>query len=51
MSNMFFKNILIADVQKKTARFVSFEKGLNVITSSENHVGKSSVIKSLYYTY
>ena len=50
MSNMFFKNILIADVQKKTARFVSFEKGLNVITSSENHVGKSSVIKSLYYT-
>lgn len=50
MKNMYFKNILIADVQNKTARFVSFKKGLNVITSSENHVGKSSIIKSLYYT-
>lgn len=50
MSSMFFKSILIADVQKHTARFISFEKGLNVITSSENHVGKSSVIKSLYDT-
>lgn len=50
MSSMFFKDILIADVQKHTARFVSFERGLNVITSTENHVGKSSVIKSLYDT-
>ena len=50
MKNMLFKSILIADIQKKTARFVPFKKGLNVITSSENHVGKSSVIKSLYYT-
>ena len=50
MKNMYFKNILIADIQNKTARFVSFKKGLNVITSSENHVGKSSIIKSLYYT-
>lgn len=50
MSGMFFKNILIADVQKHAARFISFEKGLNVITSTENHVGKSSVIKSLYDT-
>ena len=48
MSSMFFKNILIADVQKHTARFVPFQKGLNVITSYDNHVGKSSVIKSLY---
>lgn len=50
MSSMFFKNILIADIQKHTACFVPFEKGLNVITSTENHVGKSSVIKSLYDT-
>lgn len=47
---MFFKNILIADVQSHKARFVSFQKGLNVITSRENHVGKSSVLKSLYDT-
>lgn len=50
MSKMFFKSILIADVQSLKARFVTFQKGLNVITSSENHVGKSSVIKSLYDT-
>lgn len=50
MSSMFFKSIIIADVQKHTARFVPFEQGLNVVTSTENHVGKSSVIKSLYDT-
>lgn len=50
MSSMFFKSILIADVQKHTARIVPFEQGLNVVTSTENHVGKSSVIKSLYDT-
>ena len=50
MSNMFFKSILIADIQNHTARFVPLKKGLNVITSTENHVGKSSVIKSLYDT-
>ena len=50
MSSMFFKSILIADIQNHTARFVPFEKGFNVITSKENHVGKSSIIKSLYYT-
>lgn len=47
---MFFKDILIADVQKQSARYVSFQTGLNVITSTENHVGKSSLIKSLYNT-
>ena len=36
-----FKDILIVDVQKYTARFVSFERGLNVITSTESHVGKN----------
>lgn len=50
MSSMIFKSILIADVQKHTAHFIPFQKGLNVITSVENHVGKSSVIKSLYHT-
>ncbi|MSS59529.1 hypothetical protein FYJ51_11560 [Erysipelotrichaceae bacterium Oil+RF-744-GAM-WT-6] len=50
MNGMFFKNILVADVQEKTARFVDFKPGLNVITSSDNHVGKSSIVKSLYHT-
>lgn len=50
MKEVYFKNILIADLQKHTARFQSFEKGLNVVTSEDNHVGKSSLLKALYYT-
>ena len=50
MNEMYFKSILIADIKEKTARLQKFEKGFNVITSQENHVGKSSMLKSLYYT-
>lgn len=50
MKEMYFKNILISDVVKHKARFQEFSKGFNVITSTENHVGKSSLVKSLYYT-
>lgn len=49
MSNMYFKDILIADIDKHTARFVEFQQGLNVVTSTDNHVGKSSLVKSLYH--
>lgn len=49
MKNVVFKNILICDVQKHTAHFQEFSEGINVITSEENHVGKSSLLKSLYY--
>ena len=48
MKEMYFDNILIADITEKTARFHKFEKGFNVITSQDNHVGKSSLLKSLY---
>lgn len=47
---MYFEQIIIADINKKTARLQRFNQGLNVITSEENHVGKSSLLKSLYYT-
>lgn len=50
MREVFFQNILIADLQKNTARLQNFSKGLNVVTSADNHVGKSSLLKSLYYT-
>lgn len=50
MSEMYFKSILIADITAHKARFQEFEKGLNVITSVDNHVGKSSLLKSLYHT-
>ena len=46
---MFFKDILIADIDKHTARYAVFKDGLNVVTSTDNHVGKSSLVKSLYY--
>ncbi|MGL5041750.1 MAG: hypothetical protein ACRC0V_11600 [Fusobacteriaceae bacterium] len=50
MKEMFFKSILISDINKNVARFKEFSKGINVVTSKENHVGKSSLIKSLYYS-
>ena len=50
MKEVYFKDLLIADLQNHTARYQRFEKGLNVVTSVDNHVGKSSLLKSLYYT-
>ena len=44
MSEMYFKSILIADIVSHKARFQQFQKGLNVITSTNNHVGKSSLL-------
>ena len=49
MKEMYFDNILIADIVEKTAYFHKFEKGFNVVTSKDNHVGKSSLLKSLYF--
>ncbi|WP_414150298.1 hypothetical protein ACIZ62_12800 [Acetobacterium carbinolicum] len=49
MSDIIFKSIRIADIQEKKAYSCEFKAGLNVITSTENHVGKSSLIKSLFY--
>lgn len=49
MKEMYFDNILIADIVEKTAHFHKFEKGVNVVTSQDNHVGKSSLLKSLYF--
>lgn len=49
MSEMYFKSILISDIQAHKACFQEFSKGFNVITSTDNHVGKSSLLKSLYY--
>ena len=45
MKEVYFKQIMIADLQNKTARVQPFEKGLNVVTSIDNHVGKSSLLK------
>ena len=50
MREMYFNSILIADIAAHKARFQKFEKGLNVVTSADNHVGKSSLLKSLYHS-
>lgn len=50
MRKIYFENILIADIVEKKACFHQFKKGINIITSKENHVGKSSLLKSLYYS-
>ena len=50
MDGMLFKEILIADLKTHKAYRQQFSAGLNVVTSRENHVGKSSLLKSLYYT-
>ena len=43
MKEVFFQNILIADISKKVAKWQQFSKGLNVVTGIDNHVGKSQI--------
>lgn len=43
MKEVYFKEIMIADMQNETARIQPFEKGLNVVTSVDNHMGKCSI--------
>ncbi|WP_094604522.1 hypothetical protein SPSIL_052370 [Sporomusa silvacetica DSM 10669] len=50
MKKIFFDYILIADMQEEKAVKKTFVQGINIVTSKENHVGKSSLLKSLYYT-
>ncbi len=50
MSKVIFKELLIADIEKKTAQIIKFTDGKNLLTSPSNHLGKSLVCKSLYYT-
>ena len=44
MIGMFFKDILIADIDRHTAHYIQLNPGLNVVTSADNHVGKSSLV-------
>ncbi len=45
MKRVEFNDILIADIERHTARYVTFDSGLNVVTSNDNHM-----VKSLYHT-
>jgi len=45
-----FKSLLIADLNQRKARKIIFKPGFNILTGPDNHVGKSSIMKSVYYT-
>lgn len=49
MKKVKFKSIVIYDLTKKRGFTQTFLPGVNVVTSAENHVGKSCLVKSLYY--
>ena len=49
MRKIYFNTIIIYDALKERAFKADFNPGINIITSGENHVGKSCLVKSLYY--
>ncbi|UTC12457.1 endonuclease [Latilactobacillus curvatus] len=50
MSRLVIKSIVIVDHLNKLANKFNFSEKSNIITSQENEVGKSSLLKSIYYT-
>ncbi|WP_042472889.1 coiled-coil domain-containing protein [Bacillus ndiopicus] len=50
MNKLIFKSLYIIDRQKKLSYYTTFHSRINVITSSEVSLGKSTILKSLYYT-
>lgn len=51
MKKFCITRIEIYDVIKNEAFFTNFTKGINVVTGTDNHVGKSSLLKSIYYSF
>lgn len=50
MKALLINEIIIADVSDKKAICQTFNRGLNVVTSHDNGVGKSCLVKSLYHS-
>lgn len=48
--NLIIASITIVDLTNKEAKRVNFSKGKNLLTSERNHLGKSVIMKSIYYT-
>lgn len=48
--NLVVSAITMVDLTNKEAKRVCFSPGKNLITSAHNHLGKSVVMKSIYYT-
>ena len=49
MQNLIFQELLLLSRKDKRARKITFSPKTNVITGRDNDVGKSTVLKSLYY--
>lgn len=50
-NDIFYKELLVFDCKRKKARKVSFQNGINIITSKKNSVGKSSLSLMLLYAF
>ena len=48
--NLIIRAITMVDLKNKEAKRVFFSSGKNLLTSIRNHLGKSVIMKSLYYT-
>jgi len=49
--SVFYKELLIFDKDKKKARKIEFQRGINIITSKLNSVGKTSLSLMLLYSF
>lgn len=49
MKNLRFDRLVIVSHTKKSARRLKFQKRLNLVTAKDNGVGKSSLIKSIFW--
>ena len=48
--NLVVSAITMVDLTHKEAKKVHFQSGKNLLTSGSNHLGKSVVMKSIFYT-
>lgn len=50
MNKVIINKLFIFDVIDKKSKSVDFKDGINIITSKGNQLGKSTIMKSIYYT-
>lgn len=48
--NLVVSSITMVDLTNKEAKRISFSPKKNLLTSTRNHLGKSVIMKSIYYT-
>ncbi|GAA6427066.1 hypothetical protein [Dielma fastidiosa] len=48
--NLIITSVTIVDLTNKEAKKIEFSESKNLLTSEHNHLGKSVIMKSIYYT-